>query len=168
MGYLYRHLKTDDSGFTLIELMIVVAIVAILAAIAIPNYMGERYRVARTEAYTNIGALYSLEHAYSIENQTYITSAWVPSNIPGSTKSPWQTGSNFDKLGFAPKDRVFYRYGIGSGGGWVASPADGSTLETPKADIIIQAEGDVDGDGATGQFYTTDELRTVIPKTTNF
>ncbi len=159
---------TNDSGFTLIELMIVVAIVAILAAIAIPNYMGQRYRVARTEAYTNIGALYSLEHTYAIENQSYVTSAWVPATIPGSTKSTWQTGSYFDRLGFAPKGGIYYRYGIGSGAVWVASPADGSALDTSNTDIIIQAEGDVDGDGATGQFYTTDELRTVIPKTTNF
>ena len=44
-------------GFTRVELMIVVAIVGLLAAIAVPNFRGDRLRSKRSEAYANLAAL---------------------------------------------------------------------------------------------------------------
>ena len=48
----------NAKGFTLIELMIVVAIVGILAAIAVPNYFNYLAKSQQAEAKTNLGAIY--------------------------------------------------------------------------------------------------------------
>lgn len=61
----------NKKGFTLIELLIVIAIIGILAAIAIPAYVGQQKRAARTEAYTNLQNLRLLEEQYFAENGCY-------------------------------------------------------------------------------------------------
>ncbi|MGB9715879.1 MAG: prepilin-type N-terminal cleavage/methylation domain-containing protein [Thermodesulfovibrionales bacterium] len=67
----------NKKGFTLIELIIVIAIIAILAAIAIPAYVGQQRRAARTEAYTNLEALRLLEEQFFAENAAYTASIGV-------------------------------------------------------------------------------------------
>ena len=61
-------------GFTLIELMIVVAIVGVLAAIAIPTYMAYMVKSKQAEAYTTLGAVYANQVVYFSENSTYADS----------------------------------------------------------------------------------------------
>ncbi len=62
-----------EKGFTLIELMIVVAIIGILAAIAIPNFLTYQARARQAEARTNLGSLFTTETAYFGEWSTYTT-----------------------------------------------------------------------------------------------
>ena len=61
----------NKKGFTLTELLIVVAIIGILAMIAIPTYTGQQLRAARTEAYTNLQNLRMLQEQYFAENGEY-------------------------------------------------------------------------------------------------
>jgi type IV pilus assembly protein PilA len=68
-------------GFTLIELMIVVAIIGILAAIAIPNFLKFQAKSKQSEAKTNLKAIYVAETGYFGENNVYADFAtvnWVP------------------------------------------------------------------------------------------
>jgi type IV pilus assembly protein PilA len=54
----------SEQGFTLIELMIVVAIIGILAAIAIPNFLAYQARAKQSEAKTNLGGIYTSQVGY--------------------------------------------------------------------------------------------------------
>ena len=64
----------NQKGFTLIELMIVVAIIGILAAIAIPNFMNYQCKAKQSEAKSLLGDLRKAEEAYFAEYDSYSTS----------------------------------------------------------------------------------------------
>ena len=71
MKKLYRHLNRDQRGFTLVELLIVVIILAVLSGIAVPSYMAlrNRARVAATEnEMKNIATALEL---YNADNEAY-------------------------------------------------------------------------------------------------
>jgi len=64
-----RLVRKAESGFTLVELMIVVAIIGILAAVAIPNYRNYQMKAKTTEAKVNLGAILSSQSTYAAENR---------------------------------------------------------------------------------------------------
>jgi type IV pilus assembly protein PilA len=64
-------LRKKAKGFTLIELMIVVAIIGILAAIAIPNFLRYQAKSKQSEAKANLGAIFTSETSYKAEKDTY-------------------------------------------------------------------------------------------------
>jgi len=71
----------NKKGFTLIELMIVVAIIGILAAIAIPNFLKFQAKSKQSEAKTNLKGVYTAETGYFGENNSYglfTTINWEP------------------------------------------------------------------------------------------
>jgi prepilin-type N-terminal cleavage/methylation domain-containing protein len=73
-----------QAGFTLIELMIVVAIVGVLAAIAIPVYQSHIVKSKQSEAKTTLGAVYTNQIVYQSENGTYGASeAAIGMNMEG-------------------------------------------------------------------------------------
>ncbi len=61
----------NNRGVTLTELIIVVAIIGILAAIAIPAYIGQQTRAARTEGFSNLESLRLLEEQFFSERGGY-------------------------------------------------------------------------------------------------
>src|SRR5438876_8020394 len=63
--------KLVQKGFTLIELMIVVAIIGILAAIAIPNFIKFQARSKQSEAKTNLKAIFTAEKSWFGEHDSY-------------------------------------------------------------------------------------------------
>ena len=74
-------MKKLSKGFTLIELMIVVAIIGILAAIAIPNFIKFQARSKQSEAKANLKSAFTAEKAYLQEKDNYN----VAINIVGFT-----------------------------------------------------------------------------------
>jgi type IV pilus assembly protein PilA len=75
---------SNEKGFTLIELMIVIAIIGILAAIAIPNFVSYRMRAYDSDAQSNIKNLMTAEEAYFVDNATYTNTV---SGLPGFVQS---------------------------------------------------------------------------------
>jgi len=65
----------NQSGFTLVELMIVIAILGIITAIAIPSYNGYISGARLTEAQNNIAALKLAQEEFFLENNSYFTGA---------------------------------------------------------------------------------------------
>jgi prepilin-type N-terminal cleavage/methylation domain-containing protein len=60
-----------QAGFTLIELMIVVAIIGILASVAIPRYQNHIVKARQAEATQTLGAVYTNQLQYYSVNNTY-------------------------------------------------------------------------------------------------
>ncbi|RKZ01822.1 MAG: hypothetical protein DRQ04_04390 [Candidatus Hydrothermota bacterium] len=155
----------EKRGFTLIELMIVVAIIAILAAVAIPQYRKFQLRAKTSEAKANIGAIRSVEEGWSAEHDYYYAAGPNPGTVPGSSPADWTSGTNFDKLGFKPAGKVYYRYAVQSATSTfdddnVPSLSGGSdtvVAHDNSIDIAILAEGDLDGDGTGSRYGCVDE-----------
>ncbi|MDQ6990626.1 MAG: prepilin-type N-terminal cleavage/methylation domain-containing protein [Mariprofundaceae bacterium] len=61
-----------NQGFTLIELIIVIAIIGILAAIALPQFTSYRTRAFNSSAMSDLRNIATGEEAYYIDQQTYI------------------------------------------------------------------------------------------------
>jgi Tfp pilus assembly protein PilE len=137
--------KPNILGSTLVELMVVIAIIAFLAMIAVPNLMKYLAKSKRAEAYVNLASIYTAQKMYWAEHGCYATKlcgkdglGWKPEGYSGG-------GSN---------ERFYYSYGFGSGAegehyftGKLEAPV--STLKLAKADkdsFLVLAAADIDGD----------------------
>ena len=127
--------RINQSGFTLIELMIVVVIIGILAAMAIPRFIAVSTKSKQSEAKMILKQIHNNQHVYWEENETY----WIP---PGGT-----VANSVFPLAFAP---ILVE---------VASPArySFSIVATPTTFTATARSGILDDD-ATIDEWTINEL----------
>ena len=138
-------------GFTLIELMIVVAIIGILAAIAIPNFLRFQAKSKQSEAKTNLGGIFTAETAYFGEKNSFgdlNVVSWAPTGTP---RYRYTLGTAANDLGdrtvtIVPAD-------------WNGCPV-GISLVTP-AGFTAGAQGNVDTD-ATLDAWTMNDNRQLV------
>jgi prepilin-type N-terminal cleavage/methylation domain-containing protein len=139
------------TGFSLIELMVVVAIIAFLAMIAVPNFNRFLAKAKRAEAYMNLSSIYAAEKAYHAEHGKYSD---VLSGEGG--------------IGWRPEGKTYYTYGFAGAEGrnnFVGKlGASGSQLQGSRADkngFVAVAAGDIDGDGDV-DILTVDENNNIV------
>lgn len=89
--------KVFNKGFTLIELMVVVAIVGILAAIAYPSYTRYVADARRADAQTNMFELAQFMERYYVSNGRYTTQTGAAPDLP-FTKTPRDGADEFYTL----------------------------------------------------------------------
>lgn len=121
--------QRKEKGFSLIELMIVVAIIGILSAMAIPNFLRFQQKAKQVEAKTNLGAYYAAQKSFFAEWVTFF--------------------GDFRDIGYAPEGDLIYRvigedsittlppnYNYRSGGCTGVDPMTGACTGTQAPDTM--------------------------------
>ncbi len=148
-----RTTRKSAKGFTLIELMIVVAIIGILAAIAIPNFLKFQAKARQSEAKTNLAAIYTAQTAYFSEFSQYApdftTANWAPAGTPR-----YGFGMFASKIGNATFD------------GTAVSACAGDAWAAGQSGFSACARGNIDND-ATFDEWAIDDMKTLNPPITD-
>ena len=124
-------------GFSLVELMIVVAIIGILASIAIPNYIEMQLRAKRSEVPSNLNGIKTSELGYEAAFDTYVNAAPKPSAVGKSPQAWVVTADGFSTIGWKPDGAVRGSYEVAS---------------ATTTDFVALGSCDVDGDGTYAHY----------------
>lgn len=145
----WRAGRTDDpeAGVTLIEMMVVLVIIAVVAAMIVPNVIGRPDEARVTVAQTDLRSISSALELYKLDNRTFPTTSQGLAALvdrPSSAPVPenWASGGYLDSL---PQDpwgtEYIYR-----------SPGQSGPFDL----VSLGADGRPGGDGVNGDIALSD------------
>ena len=146
MRYYYTTPRSS-TGFTLIEVMVVVVILSILAAIVVPRIMDRPDEARITKAKQDIRALESALNLYKLDNYDYPTTEQGLESLiqrPATPPEPqnWKTGGYVDRLPLDPWGND-YQY---------LSPGQNGAIDL----YSLGADGQIGGEGTKGDIANWD------------
>jgi len=139
----------NKKGFTLIELMIVVAIIGILAAIAIPNFLKFQAKSKQSEAKTNLKAIFTAETSYFGEENTFgplLTVNYQPIGTPSKMIYAFSVDGGTTIVGAAAP----------TGSSWTNSDLTDSDSDGKFESFSAAANGNIDNDTDVDIWYIND------------
>jgi prepilin-type N-terminal cleavage/methylation domain-containing protein len=121
-----KKILSSQSGFTLVELMVVVGIVGILGAVGVPQYQKYQAKAKKVEAKTNLTAIYTAEMSFNVEFGAY-TSCITCTGFSMDTDGTAGIASGIQ----TPDKLPVFAVGFSDAGGSDAvKTTDGSTVAT--------------------------------------
>ena len=143
-----------QQGFTLIELMIVVAIIGILAAIAIPNFLRYQAQARQSEARTNLGGIFVAEVSFFGENSRFSNFADIGFTLAGtSNRYTYRAMSTTVAAGVVSAGVV---QTINAGIGVIAPDNTVLAATSSGTGFTATAVGNLDNDGAIDSWHVND------------
>ncbi len=151
----------QNRAFTLIELMIAIAIVAVLAVVALPAFLNYKRRAQASEAPNNLKGMFTQAAGYYATGRsgrstlaTTVGNCIVRSSVGTTPAAPMSFSQMADfnvdpayaAIGYPSLEHVFFAYGITSGGEACGVGANETEVYT------FFANGDLDGDGMESLF----------------
>jgi general secretion pathway protein G len=145
-----RYSLRQERGFTFIEIMVVVAILAILAALVVPRIMGRTDDAKRTAAKVQIRNIEGALQLYKLDNGVYPTTeqglkALVEKPSVGVIPKKWKLGGYLPKLPEDPWGNP-YKY-MSPSQGSVQIPGQSPGLKGEYELISLGTDGEVGGEG---------------------
>lgn len=149
-------------GFSLIELMIAVAIIGLLATIAIPMFNRMQLRARRSEVKANLSGLATAEESLRALYGGYLSAAWNPSAVPTRDVATWDwdgNRGNWRGIEWEPDGlKVMCRYKVVGYNPMTGVTVDLSTpaglrVKTLSGRVRIHGQCDLDGDGRRARYW---------------
>lgn len=171
-----RRRNSEQSGFTLIEVVITVAIVAVLAAIALPSFTSQsRKAKGDSEVASFFAELRTREEQYAVENGRFLStgsseSAMFPTTPAAAGQTLGTLPATWQSLKIrTPEDKARCSYVVISGlkGDAAGAIATTSFAYTPPAKnwFYVLARCDLDNDSSVDSYYFISNDAATIQKT---
>jgi type IV pilus assembly protein PilA len=107
----------NDKGFSLVELMIVVAIIGVLSALAVPKFQSFQAKAKQSEAKSNLSHIYTLEQSFYGDQDKY--------------------SASLKDIGFSLQGRVRYGYAV------VAPTTSTFTATATASTVVLDVSGNI-------------------------
>lgn len=150
---------TLRAGFSLVELMIVVAIIGILAAIAVPSFIDMQLKAKRAELPGVVDGIKTAEMAYDAAYDEFVELPLQPRGDDALDKDavPWTTDNAWQAIGWSPDGDVRGNYQVGL-----------SAIDHPGVEFLATGRADVDGDDALSEYTATEAQNAKITELRQF